>query len=421
MTGLQAYVLSKKYTKQSLDGVGALKGAPCTIKSTTETDEGTIVVFGWTDNNGITQETTILVKNGKDGKDGNGIAKIEKINTVGLIDTYRITFDDGSTFDYKVTNGSSSTGGASTWSEVNDKPFETIGSDFTVVNNELKLAEGVGGKIDTVKVNGVELPVVDKAVDITIPEYIYIGNIEPTDENVVLWVNPDESGGGTGGSGTAEDTTYTNENFPQYDNVDLALDALFNKVYYVKPTCSLSASPNGGTFEMGTTITTPITFTWTTNKDITSQTLTGCILADASVRTATYNTNVTSDKTFTLSVSDGENSASSSVSYKFLNNIFWGSAPTAEIYDSAFISALPNKKLASAVKGTYSFNIASGEYGFWAVPSNMNISTVWIGGFEVTVDDLETVSYTNAQGYTRDYKLYKTGKASLGAISAEIK
>lgn len=194
MTGLQAYVLSKKYTQQSLDGVGALKGAPCTIKSTTETDEGTIVVFGWIDNNGISQETTILIKN---GKNGNGIAKIEKINTVDLVDTYRITFDDGSTFDYEVTNGRSSTGGASTWSEVNDKPFETIGSDFTVVDDELKLADGVGGKIDTVKVNGVELPVVDKAVDITIPEYIYIGNTEPTDENVVLWVNPDESGGGT--------------------------------------------------------------------------------------------------------------------------------------------------------------------------------------------------------------------------------
>ena len=172
---------------------------------------------------------------------------------------------------------------------------------------------------------------------------------------------------------------------------------------------------------MGTTIACPIIFTWTTNKAITSQTLTGCTLADASVRTAIYNTNVTADKTFTLSVSDGENSASSSVSYKFLNNVFWGSASTVETYDSTFISALSNKRLASAVKGTYSFNIASGEYGFWAVPSNMTISSVWIGGFEVTVDDLGTVSYTNAQGYTRDYKLYKTGKASLGAISAEIK
>ena len=226
---------------------------------------------------------------------------------------------------------------------------------------------------------------------------------------------------GGSGEGTAETTTYTNADYPDYTNVDLALDALFAKVYYVKPTCSLSATPSGGTFEMGTTISAPITFTWTTNKAITSQTLTGCTLADASVRTSIYNTNVTADKTFTLSVSDGENSTSSSVSYKFLNNVFWGSASTAETYDSAFISALSNKKLASTVKGTYSFNIASGEYGFWAVPSNMTISSVWIGGFEVTVDDLGTVSYTNSQGYTRDYKLYKTGKASLGAISAEIK
>ena len=237
--------------------------------------------------------------------------------------------------------------------------------------------------------------------------------------NGTNWITVSGSGSETGVS-TADSITYDNPNFVQYDTVDTALDALFAKVYYVKPTCSLSADKRGGTFEMGTVISAPITFTWTTNKDITSQTLTGCTLADASVRTAIYNTNVMADKTFTLSVSDGENSASSSVSYKFLNNVFWGSASTG-IYNSTFINALSNKKLASAVKGTYSFNIASGEYGFWAVPSNMTISSVWIGGFEVTVDDLGIVSYTNAQGYTRDYRIYKTGKSGLGAISAEIK
>ena len=264
-------------------------------------------------------------------------------------------------------------------------------------------------------------------IDTTSPLYdsqIWIDNTDNTKPILKIYDGTDWiaiSSSSSGGASTADNVEYTNADYPSYTNVDLALDALFSKVYYVKPTCSLSASKAGGTFEMGTIITSPITFTWTTNKAITSQTLTGCTLADASVRTAIYNTNITADKTFTLSVSDGENSASSSVSYKFLNNIFWGSASTAETYDSAFISALSNKKLASVVKGTYSFNIVSGEYGFWAVPSNMTISSVWIGGFEVTVDDLGTVSYTNAQGYTRDYKLYKTGKASLGAISAEIK
>lgn len=237
--------------------------------------------------------------------------------------------------------------------------------------------------------------------------------------NGTNWITVSGSGSETGVS-TADSITYDNPNFVQYDTVDTALDALFAKVYYVKPTCSLSADKKGGTFEMGTVISAPITFTWTTNKNITSQTLTGCTLADANVRTATYNTNVASNKSFTLSVSDGENSASSSVSYSFLNNVFWGSASTG-IYNSTFINALSNKKLASAIKGTYSFNIASGEYGFWAVPSNMTISSVWIGGFEVTVDDLGIVSYTNAQGYTRDYRIYKTGKSGLGSISAEIK
>ena len=272
-----------------------------------------------------------------------------------------------------------------------------------------RVLEGSGGgtadvPIEKIKVNGELQTPVNKVVDITVPDAYddtdiraelanintsLDGKLDKTftgDDVANKILSTDKDGNvvlknGGSGEGTAETTTYTNADYPSYTNVDLALDALFSKVYYVKPTCSLSASKAGGTFEMGTTITAPITFTWTTNKAITSQTLTGCTLTDASVRTAIYNTNVTTDKTFTLSVSDGKNSASSSVSYKFLNNIFWGSAATAETYDSAFIRALSNKKLASAVKGTYSFNIASGEYGFWAVPSNMTISSVWIGGF----------------------------------------
>ena len=221
--------------------------------------------------------------------------------------------------------------------------------------------------------------------------------------------------------GTAETTSYTNANYPDYTNVDLALDALFNKVYYVKPTCSLSVDKQGGTFEMGTVISAPITFNWTTNKDIKSQTLTGCTLADANVRSATYNTDISSDKIFTLTVSDDENSASSSVSYKFMNNVFWGSASIADTYDSAFINALPNKKLTASVNGTYSFNVAEGEFGFWAVPSNMAISTIWVNGFSADLDYLGTVSYTNVKDYTAEYKLYKTSRPSLGTFSAEIK
>ena len=235
------------------------------------------------------------------------------------------------------------------------------------------------------------------------------------DDGSVTFAEPSAASGDS-----AENIAYVNADYSQYSNVDLALDALFAKVYYTKPTCSLSASPAGGTFEMGTIITAPIVFTWTTNKPITSQTLTGFTLENTEVRTATYETDISANKTFTLSVSDGENSASSSVSYNFMNNVFWGSAPIGT-YDSTFINGLSNKKLTNSVKGTYSFNIAAGEYGYWAVPSNMSIPSVWIGGFEVTLEDCGTIYYTNSKDYTTEYRIYKTGQSGLGSISAEIK
>ena len=44
------------------------------------------------------------------GEDGVGIVSIEKTATVGLVDTYTITLTDGSTYDFTVTNGSGGSG-----------------------------------------------------------------------------------------------------------------------------------------------------------------------------------------------------------------------------------------------------------------------------------------------------------------------
>lgn len=200
------YALSKKYTKESLLGGGAVVGKNVTVSSITPIDGGNKVTFSYTLDDGTVKTSAM------DVMDGNGIVKVEKIKTVDLVDTYRMTFDDGTTFDYEVTNGDSS----------------------------------LGGKIDTVKVNGVELPVVDKAVDIEIPEYIYIGNTEPTDENVVLWINPDESGGaggacsysGTSGidiGGIKKNQTFT----------DATMQEMFDMLLhpYEKPTMTLGINP----------------------------------------------------------------------------------------------------------------------------------------------------------------------------------
>ena len=209
MDGIIALNQAKKYVAKSLDGLGALKGANCVVKETKTVDGGTEVTFEWTGTSGTKETTTILVKN---GEQGNGVVKVEKIKTVDLVDTYRMTFDDGSTFEYEVANGDSS----------------------------------LGGKINIIRVNGVELPVIDKTVDIEIPEYIYIGNTEPTDENVVLWVNPDESGGAGGGgsySGTSGIDIGGIKKIQTF--TDATLQEMFDMLLhpYEKPAMTLGINP----------------------------------------------------------------------------------------------------------------------------------------------------------------------------------
>ena len=60
--------LAKKYTKDSLIGLGAIKGAPCTITNVIENPNEILVTFGWEDVNGGSKSTTITIPTGADGK-----------------------------------------------------------------------------------------------------------------------------------------------------------------------------------------------------------------------------------------------------------------------------------------------------------------------------------------------------------------
>ena len=102
---LISYALSKKYTKESLLGGGAVVGKNVTVSSITPIDGGNRVTFSYTLDDGTVKTSAMDVMDGIAGKDGNGVVKVEKIKTVDLVDTYRITFSDNTFFDYSVTNG----------------------------------------------------------------------------------------------------------------------------------------------------------------------------------------------------------------------------------------------------------------------------------------------------------------------------
>ena len=59
-----SYVLSRKYTDNTVIGLGAIKGAPCTIKSAVHQDGQNILTFEWTGNDGTKQTTVITIYDG---------------------------------------------------------------------------------------------------------------------------------------------------------------------------------------------------------------------------------------------------------------------------------------------------------------------------------------------------------------------
>lgn len=222
---------------------------------------------------------------------------------------------------------------------------------------------------------------------------------------------------GGGGASNAEAVSYINDAINS-GNVQEALDKIIDKLYYVKPVItSFTTSPVAGSYELGSSIDS-ITFNWTYNKDIVSQSLTNCTIA-LNDRTTTYNTSITSNKSFTLTASDGENSVSNTKSFIFTNKVWYGSNVEGT-YDDDFILGLSTGKLQTSKSGTYTVNVGNNEYFFIAMPTSYNNSdeiSGKIGGFETAFKKVVTIKHTNASGYITDYNIYKSGNHSLGSVN----
>ena len=204
--------------------------------------------------------------------------------------------------------------------------------------------------------------------------------------------------GGEGGASTADAVEYINDAVGS-TNVEEALNKLISDYYYVKPSInSFTASPSGGIFEVGTTITAPITFNWSYNKDITTQTLTDCTLADETTRTATYDSDITANKTFTLTANDGKNNVSKSISYTFVSPYYVGVSSTDTLTETD-IKALTKKV---ETKGSKTINYTTSQsYMVFAYPSSYGAisSIIDQNGFNVTDSFVRNTVTVNSVEY----------------------
>lgn len=247
------------------------------------------------------------------------------------------------------------------------------GADPLGISEEILEQIAEAGKVDDVQLNGTSV-VVDK-----------IANIEPV----------------------AGDIAYTNSQYPEMATLQDAMD----KLLYVTPTVSVRGGDN---YEIGSTrSSTKITWTW--NKTISSQSLNqGVGDLDPSLREYTYTTAITSDTTFTITGSDGKNTASGSTKVSFLPKRYWGVSEKTTLTDSEIIDL--SSELSTSRTQTRTFDCSGGKYFYFAIKTSYCTGIKFkVGGLSFSDMEVETRQFTNASGHTDSYNIYRVHNLQTGA------
>lgn len=170
---------------------------------------------------------------------------------------------------------------------------------------------------------------------------------------------------------------------------------------------TFTASPS--LCELGTLNT--INLTWTLSKP------SNATIDGVAVTGTTYSaTNVSSNHTFVLSVTDGQTSDNKSVSVSFANQIYYGVAE-----NTSAVTSLSGKVLSNTKSRTITVNAGSSQYIIYAIPARLGNVAFYVGGFEGGFEDPVEQLLTNSSGYVETYKVYRSTNAGLGNTTVEIR
>lgn len=187
-------------------------------------------------------------------------------------------------------------------------------------------------------------------------------------------------------------------------NIKARLDALEYKDIAIN---SFNVTPPIS--ELGSTQT--ITLAWTLNKTAASQNINGSPVTGNNKQ---Y-TGVATEQSYTLNVTDGQTSASSSVSVSFANRIYYGAAS-----DLTTVTNLTSV-LSNDSERTITVDAGAGQYIIYAIPARLGDVTFYVGGFEGGFENPVELNLANASGYAETYKVYRSTNANLGETTVDVR
>jgi len=110
----------------------------------------------------------------------------------------------------------------------------------------------------------------------------------------------------------------------------------------------------------------------------------------------------------------GNHTLQTSTSSILQNLLYWGVTTKADTYTEADIEGLATSTASNDATRTFTVTAGASEYIAFAYPTRLGTVTFWVGGFEGGFQDPETVSVTNANGYTENYYIYRSDNVNLG-------
>lgn len=120
--------------------------------------------------------------------------------------------------------------------------------------------------------------------------------------------------------------------------------------------------------------------------------------------------------TFTLSSSISSENSNKTLKYSFYNRVYYGVSTIASGYASSDITS-KTSVLSNTKARTITVTAGVDDYIIYAIPSRLGTPTMTVDGFPFAADNVQTLSITNASGFTENYDIWRSTNKNLGTTT----
>lgn len=205
---------------------------------------------------------------------------------------------------------------------------------------------------------------------------------------------------------------YTHPEYSQIANVKDVLDRL------LYTDLSIDFSTTQTLINEKGTVLTEVIFNWEYNRPVNTQSI-DTVTIHKDSRIYRYPTQISTNKNVTLRVNDFVKDFSKSISFKFMNGIYYG-VSNSSTYNSELVLGL-TKELSETRTKTFTVNAGSDQYIFYCVPESYGTPKFSVGGFDGGFNKVATIDFTNSVNHTEKYTIWKSTNKNLGQTTVTVK